>query len=381
MPENKLHKFTAYSLATVFLTAIFIPFFGSIFKTDMHMSVSEKRMLSPFPDIPNSIKTIRRYPKIFNLYYQDNFGFRKNLMMHHKLLYWLGDSTSEKVMRGKDGWLFFKGYSSFDLQNAFRGIRRFKESELIQYADVLNARHNWLASKDIQYLLIIAPNKHSIYPEYLPDSMFPAYNMTLTDQFFNYIQQHTDVPVLDLRQPLLDAKSNDKLLYYKTDTHWNYNGTNIAQYEIAKILASFYPGQIRPLFYRKTDFNASQAAAGDLAVLLGKKNTTKENNPYPILDPCARRPTPPDGDFTITFSTQCNKSRLNAVVFRDSFFEHLYQYFSQYFNRVTFISKRLEYSDLEKFNSGEKPDIVIEEWVERFLPDVPDPEPELTLTD
>jgi len=381
MPEKKLEKFTAYVLAIIFLAAIFVPFLGSIIKTDMLKSVKEKRILTPLPEMPNSIKTLRRYPKKFNLYYQDNFGFRDNLMWHHKLKYWLGDSPSEKVMRGKDGWLFFKGDSSIDLQNSFRGIRRFKESELQQYADALDARYKWLANNGIQYLLIIAPNKHSIYPEYLPDNMFQVNDTTLTDQFYNYIKQHTDVPVLDLRQALLKAKTNDTLLYFKTDTHWNHFGSNVAQYEIAKILASFYPDQIKPLIYNKTDFIINPVAGGDLAVLLGKKLQYKEYNPNPILDPCARRPIPLDGDFTRTFTTLCGKSSLNAVIFRDSFFEYLYQYISLYFNRVTFISKRLEFSDMAKYIEGEKPDIVIEEWAERFLTAVPDVEPEFTQTD
>ncbi|GMR06844.1 MAG: hypothetical protein BMS9Abin25_1476 [Gammaproteobacteria bacterium] len=380
MPEEKLNKFTAYALAIIFLAAIFIPFLGSIIKTDTIKSVSEKRILTPLPEKPNSIKTLKRYPKKFNLYFQDNFGFRENLMLHHKLKYWLGDSPSEKVMRGKDGWLFFKGDSSIDLQDSFRGIRRFKESELKQYAVALDARYKWLANNGIQYLLVIAPNKHTIYPEYLPDSMFQVNDKTLTDQFFSYIQQHTDVPVLDLRQALLKAKTNDKLLYYKTDTHWNHYGSNIAQYEIAKILASFYPQQIKPLFYNKRDFIINPVAGGDLAVLLGKKLQYKEYNPNPILDPCARRPIPLDGDYTITFTTQCAKSSLNAVIFRDSFFEYLYQYISLYFNRVTFISKRLEFSDMAKYIEGEKPDIVIEEWAERFLTDIPEVEPEFTQT-
>lgn len=381
MPEEKLDKLTAYVLTLVFLLAIFIPFLGSMIKTDTIKSVNEKRILTPLPERPNSIKTLRRYPKKFNLYYQDNFGFRRYLLWYNKLKYWIGDSPSKKVIRGKDGWLFFKGDSSVDLQNSVRGIRRFKKSDLKQYSDVLDGRHKWLAKRGIQYLLVIAPNKHSIYPEYLPDSMFQVNNRTLTDQFYDYISQHTDVPVLDLRQALLKAKTNGTLLYYKTDTHWNHFGSNIAQYEIAKRLASFYPDQIKPLVYNKTDFIIKPIAGGDLAKLLGEKLQYKEYNPNPILDPCTRRPIPLNDDYTRTFSTQCGKSNLNAIIFRDSFFEYLYQYVSLYFNRATFISKRLEFSAMSKDIDREKPDIVIEEWAERFLPIIPKVEPEFITTD
>jgi len=291
------------------------------------------------------------------------------------------NSPSEKVMRGKNGWLFFTGEPFTDLINATRGIRRFKDSDLKQYAEALDARYKWLKNKGIRYLFIIAPNKHSIYPEYLPDNMFKVNSKTMTDQFVNYMRLNSDVPVVDLRQALLNHKHPDTLLYYKTDTHWNHFGSNIAQYEIAKILASYYPDQITPVFYKKSDIETTTGPGGDLSVMIGLKYLFEEIHTNPVLDPCAKRPVPPNGDYSSTFVTKCGKSSINALIFRDSFFEFLYQYVSIFFNQATFVSKRIEYSNIEKFLQEGKPDIVIEEWVERYLAAVPEVEPEFTQTD
>ncbi|MCK5361010.1 MAG: hypothetical protein KAJ95_10315, partial [Gammaproteobacteria bacterium] len=99
----------------------------------------------------------------------------------------------------------------------------------------------------------------------------------------------------------------------------------------------------------------------------------------PILDPCSKRAVPKDGNFSVPFTTRCGKTELNALVFRDSFFEHLYQYISLYFNRATFVSKRIEYASLNKYINNDRPDIVIEEWAERYLVSVPEIEPEFKL--
>jgi len=379
--DYKISKFNAYIFALIFLAAIFLPFAGSIIQTSTDTSFSEKRYPASIPDAPVSIKTVRRYPEKFDLYYKDNFGFRNNLLWYNKLKYWVGNSPSDKVILGKDGWLFYNGEPFTDLQNTFRGIRRLTDSDLKQYAAALDARYQWLKNQDIEYLLVIAPNKHTIYREYLPDTMFQVNNETLTDQFFNYMKLHTDVPLLDLRQVLLSNKSSETTLYFKTDTHWNHLGTNIAQYEIAKILNAYFPDQITPRLYTEKDFKIKTRPGGDLSRLLGLTEKFEDIYHNPILDRCATRAIPKDGNFTASFTTRCKKSELKILVFRDSFFEYLYQYISLYFNQATFISKRIEFSLLSKYVENDKPDIVIEEWAERFLITVPELEPEFNQTD
>ena len=360
----------SYLVAGIFLAAIYIPFVGSISIKDSIKSQAEKRTLTPLPETPESMKALRRYSKKYNLYYQDNFGFREHLLWYKDLKYLIGDSTSDKVILGKDGWLFFNGEPFTDLQNAFRGLRKLKDSELKQYADLLSAKNQWLASKGIRYLFVIAPNKHSIYSEHLPETMFKIDNQTITDQLVIYLQEHSQVPILDLRQPLLEQKTMGRELYYKTDTHWNHFGSNIAQYEIAKKLSSFFPGQIKPILYSEGDFSTSNGPGGDLAVMLGFNTKFVETYPNPKIDHCAKRPRPKDGNYQSTFTTRCNKSDLEAIIFRDSFFEYLYQYISLYFRQSTFISKRMQNSDME-YISAEMPDVVIEEWAERYLTVIP----------
>ena len=57
---------------------------------------------------------------------------------------------------------------------------------------------------------------------------------------------------------------------------------------------------------------------------------------------------------------------MNAIIFRDSF--GIKPYISRQFNRSTYIWGRVDYSLLTEFIEKEKPDIVIEEVIERALP-------------
>ena len=63
--------------------------------------------------------------------------------------------------------------------------------------------------------------------------------------------------------------------------------------------------------------------------------------------------------------------KLNAVIFRDSCFNVLEPYFNRKFKHVTYMVGKVNYPSLKKCIDLEKPDIVIEEWVERHLPFVP----------
>src|SRR5471032_1208221 len=89
------------------------------------------------------------------------------------------------------------------------GNRPFRDSELEAWRDLLQGRHDWLAQRGIRYLFVIPPDKHTIYPEHLPDWLVTAARPPQRlDQFIQYMKAHSDVPVLDLRQTLLDAKKD-----------------------------------------------------------------------------------------------------------------------------------------------------------------------------
>lgn len=368
------------AITLVFIIAITLPLLGSILADGSAVSASEKRSLNSLPETPRTKKEFKRYPEKFNLYYQDHFGYRDHLVQaYNQAKLAMGDSPSEKVILGRNGWLFYRGIADDDLINATRGIREYSQSELDQYARVLQARYDWLANQGIRYIFVIAPNKHTVYPEQLPDYMYKVSDKTITDAFTDHMASHTTVPVIDLRQPLKNKKQSGNQLYFKSDTHWNHFGSSIAQYEIAQYLASYFPEEITPVDYKLDDFRVRRGTGGDLAIFIGARDKYAEDYPRPKFEKCTRRPKPVSGNFQETFTTNCKGSGLNVVVFRDSFFTWLHPYISQYFNRATFTGDLLTYSRLKQLVDKHQPAIVIQEIAERTLTRIPPEEPEYSL--
>lgn len=362
------NRLSDYMVGIIFLLAVSIPLAGSIMIPDKKASRVEKRALVSAPELPGSKKEFRRYPDKFNTYYEDQFGYRDKLLkIFYRLKFMIGDSASSQVIFGKDGWMFFRGPDDLDLINVTRNHRVLTEQELQQHARSLQAKHDWLDERGITYIFVIAPNKHSIYPEHLPDYIYRVNDRSLTDYFVDYVREHTNVTVLDLRTPLLEAKYTDRPLYYRTDTHWNYSGANVGQHEIARTLAPLFPGRITPRLHDTSLFTRSIEPGGDLSELLDLSDDTQEIHLTPTFPDCPQAMLSKRMSNRKYFSTDCDSSGLNILVFRDSFFRWLQPYLSQYANRATFIWNRMNPAQYEQAMEVINPDVVIEAWAERAL--------------
>ena len=75
------------------------------------------------------------------------------------------------------------------------------------------------------------------------------------------------------------------------------------------------------------------------------------------------------------FATVNKNGRGSAVVFRDSFASGMYPYLSETFARVAYYWAYPTSDDFYKIIELEKPDVVIEERVERMFQAVPEPVP------
>jgi alginate O-acetyltransferase complex protein AlgJ len=180
------------------------------------------------------------------------------------------------------------------------------------------------------------------------------------------------VDYVDLVRPLRSAKSSS-LLYYRTDSHWNLFGATIGYERIMRALQRALPdgrlrtiaSPVRPAYVPGADWYW-----GDLARMVGVPFFYREPDYAPLAkvlgDPsgrCAQRDAAvPDQGFEIY---QCARPELpKAVVYRDSMAISLIPLLSENFRRVVYVSShRLDPALIER----ERPDVVIEEMVERGL--------------
>ncbi len=376
--KSSIYRFHSIALALIFCAAIYAPLFIGILQEGKKVSQTEKRVLAKLPALPGTMKEIAAYPKALDTFYSDHFGLREvfsnmYFRIHNKIE---TSSPSSDVTYGQDGWMFLgsikKGYTRYnDPMGDVMNINLFTNEELERFARNMLAIKDWLSKQGIGYVFVIAPNKHTIYFEKLPKYIKKQNKESATDQIVRYLREHTDVVVVDLREPLLKEKER-RQVYQKTDTHWNHYGANVAQFEIMKEIGRLFPGRISPQLLKPSEFKITSTGGGDLAVMAMKEGITEEYPRPSFENACNPVKDPPDADEAKDgFSMICNSRGLNVLIFRDSFFDALQPYFSRKFGRSTYIWDRISGSTLMKYVEREKPDLVIEEVVERSFPYIP----------
>ena len=347
--------FDALSVA-IFTAAVLAPLVGIWAGLGQLQAKEEKRQLAPLPMVAPNLSSWGAAPAAFTAYFNDHFGFRKTLVNAYGLVKVkvLGESTSPDVVVGKDGWLYYSiGLSA----NTYRGLEAFGPGELHQWTIVLRRMRDWLASRNIPFYVIIPPDKHTIYPEYLPASVQLGGAANRLEMLTDALRRES-IDVIDVRDRLLRAKSTG-LLFHKTDTHWNGNAGYVAYHAILSELSRSFP-LVHP--YPRSDFTEWRPrATGDLNALLGLTHGYEED--YLLLVPrrtaYSRRE---DGKVVITEIDDPQLPRM--VMFRDSFANFLIPMLSQNFRRAVCIwDNTFDPALVER----EKPDLVLFELVERRL--------------
>jgi len=125
------------------------------------------------------------------------------------------------TLAGRRNWLFYLGEDSL---KDYQGTNLLTDSELANYAAILQQLDDICKAKGIKFAVAFFPNKEQVYSEYMPTYEVGPYKRValLTE----YIKQNTDVAV---SYPLNDLKAAKPYwqVYYKHDTHWNQAGAFI----------------------------------------------------------------------------------------------------------------------------------------------------------
>ena len=132
------------------------------------------------------------------------------------------------------------------------GEKLFSDKKLSRFADVMNERDAWAKENGINLIFVIAPNKATVYNDYVPSSVVQS-STTKCDQVVDYLAANSSVKVLDLRRTLRNARASyGDELYYRYDTHWNQNGGFAAYGAIMDEVRKARPNAVK---YAWEDFN------------------------------------------------------------------------------------------------------------------------------
>lgn len=271
-------------------------------------------------------------------WYNDHFYLRQELVSTQRLLTGkvFGTSGEDSVILGKDGWLFY-GSTLED----FTGTTGLTQRDI--YA---MARNLYLMSQEKPLIFLVAPNKNSLYPQYIPDYGVQA-EMTTGELLQEQLRQ-LGVNFVDIYA----AFQKEPVLYYATDSHWNQKGAALAADLINQAAG-------RTTDYYAGPFEAGEPYTGDLYEMLYPAFSGTETDwvyggqlDFSYVGNAQR----PD---SITLQTQSDETG-SLLVYRDSFGNLLYPYLADSFGSVRF-SRSTTY-DL----TGEE-EVVVLELVERNL--------------
>ena len=275
------------------------------------------------------------------------------------------------VLGGKDGWLYYSGEQNIDkYQNAYP----LSDEELIQIYMNLENINRRLEARGRKLIVVIAPNRENIYPEWLPNNVKQVGTDDRLDKLMGYMNKlDSDVTILDLRDELTGAKHHYPLLYFKHDTHWNQMGAFIAYQEICKAIqadedfADFVCKDWDDYLVEYIPYEGDMVKLmpTDLEILESVPRFTPNFESY-VQASWVRGPHDRDREEWVTSYIPPNESPnpYTLVSFRDSFFMDVVPFLQEDFQETTFEWNFHYNSELIEY---EDPDIVIIEVVERYL--------------
>jgi len=359
-------------LIILFMTILVCPVVLQISGYHFKEITTENRVKTKFPDLKisgfaKSNKAIGRFLIAFDKYFKDNFAFRDILIRLYrniKLGLLITNPFPDRVVIGREGWMFLGDYSSSTIKET-KGLSVFSDRALELITKNIAESIRLCDSAGIGLYLAIAPEKGTVYGNFLP--IIQSRRPTKLQQVKKQLNK--------IGFPLMDLKDNFKQLqnpaiYYKTDSHWNefgeFYGYQTLMLHIKKDFPSLDILQIND-FTIDTIFNHQ----GDLAKLLFLPGTERKyvftvDNTRDIIEIGKKYSVPESYPFkpsTYERRSGNTSQELKVLVFHDSFFREFPKFLAPSFKETVFIWSVWD----KKIILNEKPDIVIFEITERNL--------------
>lgn len=361
--KNNIFNITTTVIFILFLSLSFI---GLSLGISSGQANTEWRRLAEFPKANSNLK-IKEFPKLFEQFYNDNFGFRDFLLRINATIYFeiFKRSPVAGVIKNDKDWYFHnEARSVAPNYKIFYQHVDFSEQQLKKIGEYFLTEKKWLDERNIPYLLVIVPDKEVIYPEYFPFNGFINADIQLS-QIQDAINK-AGVRTLYLKPQLIKARKSSEIpIYYRQDAHWNSLGAFFGYQAVIDNLKEYFPNLKR---LEQSDFDikidALELPNGfDLNRLKSLMADLKESD-EPVLD------------FQIKDESLEKLYKLESIfVYGDSYFVGdagrnylggLLYYLRYHFKKMVVSSDPLwglQKDIIEK----EKPDLVIRGIIQRSL--------------
>lgn len=295
-------------------------------------------------------------------YFAQNFGFRNRLVYVQNVLKQNVFRTSgqSEVIVGEDGWLFYSR-----ALDDFLGTSVADETEVERMGAVVLMMQNYVESRGGEFIFFSAPNKMSVYGEYMP------YYYIEDGGHGNYERLYSElvkagVNTVQLKNTLSLKKADGVQLYHKLDSHWNNYGAAVAYETVANKLSEVYGDEFKGYTrYSTMPYSVKNNFSGDLqSMLLPGSDRKDEQLEFDVSEnfEYTNRFRGVD-DLVITTSNESKAVDKSVTLFRDSFGNALYWFFANDYTSLT-AKREIPYNI---YQAAEESELVAVELVERNL--------------
>lgn len=307
----------------------------------------------------------------YNTYERDGLPFRlKGLTNNNLLIMRKGIDSSLEPMgwfRGNEDWLFLgdkydKSLSKLKLtitpSDNDLEITKQKFQEIVNVGDKFNTK----------IVLFVAPNKSSVYSEFIPKKIVPS-SQTYIKYFTDKLNEIKKLTVYNPTEYMIENKNTEGILYWKTDTHWNEKGAFVAYKGFAELIGIPLP---------QVNFTQStRTHKGDLieiSNLIDFPLHVQDNWDVFFKDDIKLTIEEIQDEQKTSFGIAKVVYNKNPIVNKivwvvgDSFTNSLMQYFNATFKEVRYVghwSQKLSNLPNELHNAVIKPDMIVIIKVER----------------
>ena len=266
-------KYTIYFI--IFLAVLLVPFAGMLI-TGPSKSENDSAAKLPVPILvsedENKAKVNKDYLKQLGEYFEGHCAFRQEMVTGFSEITTkvFQTSSSKSVIYGKDGWMFYT-----DTLGDYTGTKVMSERELFDCVRTLKLIDRYCKANGMEFYFVTAANKNSLYgdkmPYYYAKTAKPGNRELLGEKIraegINYID-------------LYDTFAKEgKVLYHKTDSHWNNEGAALAARAIHKAVKTDYFDRFFDR-YGKAPYTVRKDFKGDLAGMMDPSAVPLEEEVY-----------------------------------------------------------------------------------------------------
>ncbi len=269
---------------TVFIAMISIPLLMTNLQRG-RIAESENRILAPMADLYNDDGTLNdNFTADFETWINDNIGYRSSMLAASaKIQYYLFGvlANNSDMYLGPDGEL---NYATKAMLEDYQHANLYSEKHLRKMAKSMQRLSDYAQENGAQFYYFQCWDKHSIYPEYFPDTVVQFGAESKTDGIVRALTEYSTVNTVSPKQALIDAKPEHSTFSIWGDpTHWTPRGAYVGYLSLMDAINS--RSEISYKVLQESDYNITSPDKG--RTLIGNIHRVDHIENFEIKDPKA----------------------------------------------------------------------------------------------